>query len=209
VSASNNIFIGLFEATGYNFTWVREFTAPAGQYVSQLAFKSDNTQLIALISPNPLTLLVLSTMDGTLLSSLVDLTSSLLGASLAVDPINNWVYLSTTSPSDILTIVGVNLFQNPIATSFPIFQIASNQYRAYDSSFIARTSSLMVVARSPGLFATMLAQVQVFYPGGVFTPVLSQISRLPPVASNYMNHKVSSWSETALGTDVVFFVGEP
>jgi hypothetical protein len=31
VSASNNVFIGLFEATGYNFTWVREFTAPAGQ----------------------------------------------------------------------------------------------------------------------------------------------------------------------------------
>lgn len=28
-SSSNNLFIGLFEATGYNFTWVREFTAPA------------------------------------------------------------------------------------------------------------------------------------------------------------------------------------
>lgn len=31
MSASNNVFIGLFEATGYNFTWVREFTVPAGQ----------------------------------------------------------------------------------------------------------------------------------------------------------------------------------
>ena len=67
----------------------------------------------------------------------------------------------------------------------------------------------MVVARSPGLLATVLAQVQVFYPGGVFTPVLSQISRLPPVASNYMNHRACSWSDTAQGTDVVFFVGEP
>ncbi len=31
VSVSNNIFISLFEVSGYNFTWVREFTAPAGQ----------------------------------------------------------------------------------------------------------------------------------------------------------------------------------
>ena len=126
VSTSDNVFIGLFEAIGYNFTWVREFSAPAGQYVSLLAFKSDNTQLIALLSSAPLTLLVLSTLDGSLLSSLVDPTSSLLGASLAVDPINHWVHVSATSPSDILTIVGVNLLQNPIATSFPSFQIASN-----------------------------------------------------------------------------------
>ena len=131
VSVSNNVFIGLFEATGYNFTWVREFTVPAGQYVSQLAFKLDNTQLIALLSSTPLTLLVLlSTLDGTLLSSLVDPLSSLLGASLAVDPVNHWVYVSATSSTDILTILGVNLLQNPIATSFPSFQIASNQYRA-------------------------------------------------------------------------------
>lgn len=66
-----------------------------------------------------------------------------------------------------------------------------------------------MVARSPGFFTTVLAQVQVFYPGGVFAPVLSQILTLPPVASNYMNQKLCSWSDTAVATDAVFFVGEP
>lgn len=130
VTVSNNVFIGLFEATGYNFTWVREFTMPAGQYVSQLAFKSDNTQLIALLSPAPLTILVLSTLDGALLSSMFDPLSSLLGSSLAVDPVNHWVHVTATSPTDILTILGVNLSQNPIVASLPSFQIASSQYRA-------------------------------------------------------------------------------
>ena len=69
VSSSLNTFVGLFENTGFNFTWVREFTvATHGIINPHLVFKADNTQLVAMISSNPLTLVILSTLDGTLLA---------------------------------------------------------------------------------------------------------------------------------------------
>jgi len=67
VTSSGNLFVGLLELSGYNFTWVTELGGfSAGQSVSQLIFSPDGTQLLALLSPFPISLLVFNATIGTL-----------------------------------------------------------------------------------------------------------------------------------------------
>jgi hypothetical protein len=67
LTSSGNLFVGLLESSGYNFTWVTELGGfGSGQSVSQLMFSPDGTQLLAVLSPTPITLLVFNASEGTL-----------------------------------------------------------------------------------------------------------------------------------------------
>jgi hypothetical protein len=117
VTTSGNLLIGLFENSGYNYTWMNQITpAAAGQTVTQILFKSDNKKLVALIGAvAPFQIFVINTTDGVILAKVKDNGYlSALGGSIVIDQITNYIYLAGTIPTSYrLAVISLDILNNP------------------------------------------------------------------------------------------------
>ena len=131
VSTSGNLLIGLFEKSGYNYTWMNQLSpAAAGQKVTQILFKSDNTNLVALIGAvAPFQIIVINTLDGTILTKVKDNGYlSGLGGAIVLDKATNYIYLAGTTPASYrLALIALDILNNP-ASLGPYSTIQLNAY---------------------------------------------------------------------------------
>jgi hypothetical protein len=203
VSASNNLLIGLFEKTGYNFTWMNEVTTanPTLDLVSQILFKADDSNLVALIGGvSPFQILVIDALVGTVLSKIKDNGYlSGLGGTIAIDPVSNYIFLAGTLPGSYrLSIIALDILINPASTGpFATMQLSSNNYVAYSMALDTTQRKLYIGAACQD--SSCISLIETPFSGALFfgTSQLSQITQ------QYNNPKVSIWADSAL-----FYVAE-
>jgi hypothetical protein len=135
-------------------------------------------------------------------------TAALSSASLALDPVTQWVYLAGTTTANELMLAGVNLFFNMNTLDFSGLKVTSGVMRAGEAVFMDMTKRVFIAAQSLSGAASALAEVQISFPGGIFSPSLSYLAILPSPLSDYKNHKLSGWSDGTT-SEVLLMTAEP
>jgi hypothetical protein len=134
--------------------------------------------------------------------------ATLSSASLALDPQTQWVYLAGTTTANELMLAGVDLIINQNALDFSGLKVSSTLMRAGEAVFMEMTKRVFIAAQSLSGTASALAEVEISFPSGLFTPSLSNLAILPSPLSDYKNHKLSGWSD-GIASEVLLMTAEP
>jgi hypothetical protein len=135
-------------------------------------------------------------------------TATLSSASLALDPQTQWVYLAGTSTANELMLAGVDLFFNQNALNFNGLKVSSALMRGGEAVFMDMTKRVFIASQSLSGAASALAEVEISFPSGLFTPSLIDLAILPSPLSDYKNYKLSGWSDGTT-SEALLMTAEP
>ena len=135
-------------------------------------------------------------------------TATLSSASLASDPVTQWVYLAGTTAANEVMLTGVDLFVNQNALDFIGLKVTSGLMRAGEAVFMDITKRVFIATQSLSGAASALVEVEISFPSGVFTSSLIDLAILPSPLSDYKNHKLSGWSD-GIASEVLLMTAEP
>ncbi len=84
----------------------------------------------------------------------------------------NWLYLATTDVNDQLIILGLNIISNPLQRTFTALKLSSYSHQVWDLTLLEKTTILYIGSKNQVENSNSLIAVQVFYPSGMFTPIV-------------------------------------
>jgi hypothetical protein len=135
-------------------------------------------------------------------------TAALSSASVALDPVTQWVYLAGITTANELMLAGVDLFVNQNALDFIGLKVTSGLMRAGEAVFMDMTKRVFIAAQSLSGAASALVEVEISFPSGLFTSSLRNLAILPSPLSDYKNHKLSGFSDSFV-SEALLMTAEP